>query len=113
MFQLFVGCFGIVGNTISIIWFSRKNILKNFHHLMLSLAAFDLIYICLSITIFSMPSLMPSLWTNSTYLHMIPMLLPLAKVGLSGSIYFTMAIAVERYCTVCHPFWKVRNKSKH
>ena len=110
---MFVGCFGIVGNTISIVWFSRKIIAKNFHQLMLALAAFDLVYVCLSIIIFSMPSLIPSLWTNSTYLHMIPMLLPMAQVGLSVSIYFTLAIAVERYRTVCHPFWKVRNKSKH
>ena len=83
---------------------------RNFHHLMLFLAVFDLIYVCLSITIFSMPSLFPSLWTSSTYLHMIPILLPMAQVGLSGSIYFTLAIAVERYCTVCHPFWKVMNQ---
>ena len=65
-------------------------------------------YVCLSIIIFSMPRLFPSLWTNSTYLHMFPMLLPLDQVGLSGSIYFTLAIAVEMYCAVCHPFWKVR-----
>ena len=75
---------------------------------MLALAAFDLMYVFLSIIIFSMPSLMPSLLTNSTYLHMFPMLLSMAQVGLSGSIYFTIAIALERYCAVCHPFWKVR-----
>ena len=28
----------------------------------------------------------------------------------SGSIYLTMAIAMERYTTVCHPFFKVKSR---
>jgi hypothetical protein len=29
---------------------------------------------------------------------------------LTGSIYFTMAITVERYLTVCHPFYKLSHE---
>ena len=32
------------------------------------------------------------------------------KIGLTGSIYFTMAITVERYLTVCHPFYKLSHE---
>ena len=29
------------------------------------------------------------------------------KADIAGSIYLTLAIAVERYFTVCHPFYRV------
>ena len=31
--------------------------------------------------------------------------LPFAQIGSTGSIYFTIAMTVERYLTVCHPFY--------
>ena len=49
----------------------------------------------------------PRVLPGSVYDHLVPVALPLAQIGMTSSIYFTLAIAVERYTTVCHPFYKV------
>ena len=43
------------------------------------------------------------------YARLVPVLLPLAQIGLTGSIYLTVSISVERYVTVVHPFFKVES----
>ena len=32
------------------------------------------------------------------------------QIGLTGGIYFTVAVTVERYLTVCQPFYHVSHK---
>ena len=63
-------------------------------------------------------------WESYTYTQMFTVVLPVCQVrvamartcslgtvspqmALTASTYLTLAVAVERYTTVCHPFFKV------
>jgi len=102
-----VGILGIVGNVAAITVFARQHLQKNFHALMMSLAAFDLLYILASILLFSIPQFSSNYKQSAFYNYILPWVLPLAQVSITGSIYFTMAITVERYVCVCWPFYRV------
>jgi len=100
---VFIGLLGIIGNISLICWFGRKT--KNFHHLMLVLAIYDILYIFINIIIFGLPNIFASVEEGSIYKNAVPILLPIAQIGLTGSIYLTVAITIERYFTVCHPYF--------
>ena len=53
------GAIGCVGNLMCIIIFAQKFAQKSFHHLMLCLAIFDLLYILMAILLFGLPTLYP------------------------------------------------------
>ena len=57
--QVMFGAIGCIGNLMCIITFSQKLAQKSFHHLMLCLAIFDLLYILMSIMLFGLPTLYP------------------------------------------------------
>ena len=54
--QILFGCIGLVGNVLCWVKFSRRS-LACFHHLMLSLAVFDSLYIIMAILLFGVPAL--------------------------------------------------------
>ena len=49
--------FGLFGNCLSILVFQKKKFQRNFHQLMSFLALYDLLYIILALTLFSLPQL--------------------------------------------------------
>ena len=48
--------------------------------------------------------------SSGAHFYILPRALPLAQIALTGSIYSTLAITVERYLIVCHPFYTVSHK---
>ena len=107
----FIGVFGILGNLLTITMFLRmgSNQLK-FHRLMILLAMFDITYIILNIWMFVVPGLSKP-YHNLGYKYLFaPITMPLTQICLTGSVYCTMAISMERYLTVCHPFYTASTK---
>ena len=106
IFMLVVGIMGMVGNVVLIATFARlqKRRLR-FHGLMMALSLFDLIYIISSIYLFTIPGLVGVHTAEGPYFFFVPVVIPVAQICLTGSVYCTMAIAVERYLTVCKPFF--------
>ena len=53
--------------------------------------------------VFSLPKFSET-YRDLYWTYILPFILPVAHVGLMGSTYSTLALAVERYVAVCHPF---------
>ena len=104
---MIIGTFGIIGNISAIVVFTRQSLQKSFYGLMLSLAVFDLIFIITVIFGFGIPSLSPEFKDTAIYQSTFFLTRTLANIAMMGSVYLTMAITIERYITVCHPFYRV------
>lgn len=59
---------------------------------------------------FTLYQVSPSYKTSGAHYFILPKALPLAQIALTGSIYSTLAITIERYLIVCHPFYTVSHK---
>ena len=44
--------------------------------------------------------------------HLAPFLVPITQMALSGSVYTTVALTVERYISVVVPFFRQRHNLK-
>ena len=72
----------------------------NFYSLMLLLSIFDLAYICMSLLTFSLNKFSMS-YQEHAWGYIVPWSIPILQISLTGSIYCTMAITLERYFVIC------------
>ena len=111
LFALIVAAMGIFGNTAIAVMFLKKKQRANFYHLMIILSIYDNLSILMNLALFIIPNLIKS--EDNIYQiieaenSFIPYGYPILETTLTASIYFTLAISIERYLIVCHPFYAV------
>ena len=97
---MITGSFGVIGNCMLIKMFAQLEQKVNFHQLMITLAIFDSIYILLCMLLFAIPEIL-----EGYFFCVAPYALAFLLVAQTGSVYCTVGISLERYLTVCHPFY--------
>jgi hypothetical protein len=104
-----VGIVGLVGNVISLLMLCRKNFHRNvFYNLLIMLTLFDITFI-ISLGI---SAGYESMACRDNYIHAIGSITyPVSNIGLSGSIYTTVAVSIERYLRLRHPRLKYSGTS--
>ena len=74
--------------------------LPTFRHLLKMLAGFDATFLIFTLSLFCISS-----WSDGydSYIRpwLTPYWLPIIQIALTGSVWTTMAVSVERYLTVC------------
>ena len=90
-----IAIIGILVNLIAIIILAKQRVQRTFHLLMIYLSCWDFCYLILSIVCFALP-MMSMHFRDEVSIHIIPYVIPMAQVCLSGSCYSTIALTVER-----------------
>lgn len=85
----------MAANFVAIFVLARQRVQRIFHMLMIFLSIWDLLYLIFSILCFSLPAISLA-YKDFVFIHMIPYVIPLAQICLSGSCFTTVALTIER-----------------
>ena len=113
-----IGAIGLIGNVVGIgyvIFLSARQRLYTFYLLLISLFLIDLSFITSATITFSLREIFPQLYeapVSTAVLYLDYFSFPICSSTLFGSIYFTVAICIERYMAICSPLF-YRTKKRH
>lgn len=103
----FVSCFGIIGNILSIIVLSHRQMRNSTSYYLISLAVYDMILLLFMSLFLALPTfyleqdVLEGYYFAYRYMH--PFVYPVALIAQTGTVYTTLAFTVERYIAVCKP----------
>ena len=103
-----IGILGLIGNALIIFVLCRKKFRKQvFYQLLTEMACFDILFI-LS---YGIDVGYQSLFCHPYNHNVRHITYPLLNLGLSGSVYATVAVSVERYLGMCHTHLKYHRRA--
>ena len=107
----FLCVFGIFANAFAMLYFGKQKLQKQtFYGFMLTLSTIDLFFNATCLCAFSIPALVDCKgYTNDDcnvsirFWQSLTWIVPLSNIFRTGSIYFTLALSIERYLVICRP----------
>ena len=81
----------------------------NFHRLMVMLLVFDTMLVFVNMLLFVTPYL-SSRFKDQILAYIQTVAIPVVQISMTGSIYSTLAISIERYMIACKPFYMNSHK---
>ncbi|XP_059096177.1 G-protein coupled receptor daf-37-like isoform X2 [Tigriopus californicus] len=108
---LTIGSLGLFINVFALYILFKKQVMRNFHLLMCSLAVYDFFHLVLDILCFALPQFSEN-YRNGILLHAIPFLIPITQIMLTASCYTTVAITIERFLSIRMPFFIQKHNIK-
>ena len=79
--------------------------MNNMNNMINLLSIYDMMYLATSVYLFA---ILCQDMIGTYYVVSLPVVLPLAHIGLVGSIFSTPALSLEKYLAMVHPFTRYR-----
>ena len=102
-----ISCYGIVGNILSIIVLSHRQMRNSTSYYLISLAIYDMLVLLFMSLFLAIPTIylekdiLEGYFFAYPYMH--PFVYPIALIAQTGTVYTILAFTVERYIAVCRP----------